>query len=81
MQVVIDIDDEYYSYLRRFVFTDRIFYRPVAIIAKGKPLPKCHGRLIDADAINRKDVNCANIPMNFIDTAPTIIEADGGDAE
>lgn len=41
-----------------------------------KILPKGHGRLIDADALNRKDVNCANTPMNFIDTAPTIIEAD-----
>ncbi len=39
-------------------------------------LPKGHGRLIDADALNRKDVNCANVPMNFIDTAPTIIKAD-----
>ena len=44
-------------------------------IINGTPLPR-HGRLIDADAINRKDVNCANVPMNFIDTAPTIIEAD-----
>ena len=31
-------------------------------------------RLIDVDKLNRKDVNCANVPMNFIDTAP-IIEA------
>lgn len=30
------------------------------------------GRLIDADKLNRKDVNCANVPMNFIDTAPTV---------
>ena len=29
-------------------------------------------RLIDADKLNRKDVNCANTPMNFIDTAPTV---------
>ena len=29
-------------------------------------------RLIDADKLNRKDVNCANVPMNFIDTAPTV---------
>ena len=45
-------------------------------VAKGTPLPKGHGRLIDADVLNRKDVNCANVPMNFIDTASTIIEAD-----
>lgn len=29
-------------------------------------------RLIDANKLNRKDVNCANVPMNFIDTAPTV---------
>lgn len=29
-------------------------------------------RLIDVDKLNRKDVNCANVPMNFIDTAPTV---------
>ena len=29
-------------------------------------------RLIDVDKLNRKDVNCANTPMNFIDTAPTV---------
>ena len=76
MQVVIDIDDEYYSYLRRVVFTDRIFYRPVAIIAKGKPLPKGHGRLIDADDID-------NHIIGHVDTrsCPTIIEADRGDTE
>ena len=45
-------------------------------IVNGTLLPK-HGRLIDANALNRKDVNCANVPMNFIDTAQTIIEADG----
>jgi len=45
-------------------------------VLNGKLLPKGHGRLIDADALNRKDVNCANVPMNFIDTAQTIIEAD-----
>lgn len=30
-------------------------------------------RLIDANALNRKDVNCANFPMNFIDIAPTVL--------
>lgn len=29
-------------------------------------------RLIDADKLNRKDINCANVPMNFIDTALTV---------
>ena len=50
-------------------------------IKNGILLPKGHGRLIDADALNRKDVNCANVPMNFIDIAPTIIEAKSEEEE
>lgn len=83
MQIVIDIpeelknkidnanEDNYKTYLWWFETT---LY---CAIKNGTPLPKGHGRLIDADALNRKDVNCANIPMNFIDDAPAIIEADG----
>lgn len=82
MQVVIDIDDEYYSYLRRVVFTDRIFYRPVAIIAKGKPLPKGHGRLIDTNEITAfMELECNGHNVESLDEFTVIIEADGGDAE
>ena len=78
MQIVIDIPED--------VYKRTVFYREfrdlsdcvstIKALEKGTQLPKGHGRLIDADALNRKDVNCANVPMNFIDTAPTIIEAD-----
>ena len=82
MQVVIDIDDEYYSYLRRVVFTTRIFYRPVAIIAKGKPLPKGHGRLIDTNEITAfMELECNGHNVESLDEFTVIIEADGGDAE
>ena len=63
MQIVIDIPEVYYEALRE---TDRIvggqrsgktlmsvIYDAVAV---GTPLPKGHGRLIDADAIT-KDLN------------------------
>lgn len=83
MQIVIDIPEVFYEALRK---TDEIISGQRSgktlmsviynAVAQGIPLPKGHGRLIDADALNRKDVNCANVPMNFIDTAPTIIEAD-----
>lgn len=53
---------------------DDVVQIPLEVIANGTPLPKGHGRLIDADALNRKYVNCANVPMNFIDIALTIIE-------
>ena len=39
-------------------------------------LPIPHGRLIDADALSKKELNNANVPSNFIEIAPTIIEAE-----
>jgi len=77
IELVIKIPEEDYKHIlhrqREYCITTS---KLEDVIANGTPLPKGHGRLIDADAINRKDVNCANVPMNFIDTAPTIIEAD-----
>ena len=47
------------------------------IIRNGTPLPKCHGRLIDADALNfNADYNEPLISKRDFDFAPTIIEAD-----
>ena len=74
MKIVVDIPDELYKEQLSNNWTGNIIIHNA--IVNGTPLPKGHGRLIDADALNRKDVNCANTPMNFIDTAPTIIEAD-----
>lgn len=39
-------------------------------------LPEKHGRLIDADALPKRDINLANVPYNFIREASTIIEAE-----
>ena len=57
---------------------------------KLKPLPKRHGRLIDADAL-KKDyphdedwdypVNTNSYVVESIENAPTIIEADTGEEE
>lgn len=85
MQIVIDISENRYRLLQKQARTslgrEKLDEFGEAVL-NGTPLPKGHGRLIDADALNRKDVNCANVPMNFIDTAETIIEADKeGDAE
>lgn len=70
-ELISEIDDENYQSVISW-FNTTLY----CAIKDGTPLPKGHGRLIDADALNRKDVNYANIPMNFIDTAPTIIKAD-----
>ncbi len=72
MQIVIDISEESYKYIKIGYVTSDL----IRAIKESIVLPKGHGRLIDADALNRKDVNCANVPMNFIDTAQTIVEAD-----
>lgn len=41
-----------------------------------REIPTPHGRLIDADALSKKDINLANFPYNFIRVAPTIIDAE-----
>ena len=76
MQIVIDIPEEMWDWLHNGFLDEDDGKHAINAILNGTPLPKGHGRLIDGDALNRKDVNCANTPMNFIDTAPTIIEAD-----
>ena len=51
-------------------------------IANGTPLPKGHGRLIDADALNfNADYNEPLISKLDFDCAPTIIEADKAESE
>ena len=51
-------------------------------IANGTPLPKGHGRLIDADELNKcivDRITMPYVPINKIQDAPTIIEADKTD--
>jgi hypothetical protein len=83
MQIVINIPEEMYKWVydvnKRFDDYGKGDF--IDLIRNGTLIPNGHGRLIDADKLNRKDINCANVPMNFIDTAPTIIEAHGGNAE
>ena len=77
MKLVIDIPKKTYEQLKflneqgepRF---DTIIDKAVA---NGIPLPKGHGRLIDADALWKKWVFDA-IGKQEIDEAPTIIKAD-----
>ncbi len=94
MQVVIDIDDNLYTRL----FDNGVDNYDDAVdmakaIRKGTPLPKRHGRLIDADktallsdlfcytkytGIDEAPYEDATKALEF---APTVVEADGGDAE
>jgi hypothetical protein len=75
MQIVIDIPKEMMSYINENEFNaiSEAAYGSMAMLAiqNGTPLPKGHGRLIDADDID-------NHIIGHVDTrsCPTIIEAD-----
>ena len=90
MQIVIDIPEVFYEALKK---TDEILGGQRSgktlmsviynAVAKGTPLPKGHGRLIDADVVDDNiydltrsmDLNYGQI-SEVVDNAPTIIEAD-----
>ena len=89
MQIVINIDDDVYK--RALVYKDvqlasnsaNDLSELITAVANGTPLPKRHGRLIDADAFNEEldniDYDTYNDYSNtfdWIEEAPTIIEAD-----
>lgn len=86
MRLVIELDKEMYEDANILIVKDLPELKK--IIAEGKPLPKGHGKLIDADAFQKSycDSNCGNrkcvdamdkcIFIGDLQDAPTIIEAD-----
>lgn len=77
MRLVIDIPEKLWERVNRVPETYLI--KPEKIIKHGTPLPKGHGRLIDADAI---DLRWSDPEVReTLDEAPTIIEADKGEQE
>ena len=79
MQIVIDIPEEMY---RKYKMLDDngITDKPIHYIAHGNPLPKGHGRLIDADALGQELHRYTTAPYQYalkvFEEATTIIEAD-----
>lgn len=87
MQIVIDIPDGYVKVImvnQRTEGTamDKLLRQAVI---DGTPLPKGHGRLIDADALGEKEEYYLNkdesisffyVYSEYIIDAPTIVEAD-----
>ena len=78
MQIVIEIDEENYE-------KNKYGRCPVAVMRKsirnGTPLPKGHGRLIDADELKKHKYHDSNrfenaVAVAQIDWSDTIIEAD-----
>ena len=73
MQIVIDISEDDYRKVQDGRASVSMMRKA---IRNGTPLPKGHGRLIDADEYKR------NLKWNEnIDNAPTIIEADKAESE
>lgn len=91
MQIVIDISErEYNKLMSRFIDEHTIFLPYECAIRKGTPLPKGHGRLIDADeaiktleSLGNRDyrrekgtIREAEKMLSYDEYTPTIIEAD-----
>jgi len=83
MQIVVNIEDEFYDYIKEQV-KDGITNPLKVAIVNGKILPKGHGKLIDADELfldiqtdeqMRLGEHLAWVRKR-IEDAPTIIEAD-----
>lgn len=72
MQIVIDISEEEYNKIKE---NDMGFYngRFFQMVRNGTPLPKGHGRLIDADAVLEEPIGDT---YKDIEIAETIVEAD-----
>lgn len=77
MQIVIDIPECFYEYCK--AQEDAIEIQ--LAVKKGTPLPKGHGRLIDADAMQKYQIDTFGQRLLVIDTAPTIIDAESEDKE
>ena len=89
VKLIIEISKDYYEILKSEVEQNLTDYYPFIVIGNGIPLPKGHGRLIDA---NKLEYTCNSdecgmlmgcnhcqyhvVTEDEIDKAPTIIEAD-----
>jgi hypothetical protein len=83
MQIIIDISEATYKATCNECMLPSDVKNVVQGIKNGTPLPKGHGRLIDADALNldyevemADDWKTAHEIANCVKYAPTIIEAD-----
>lgn len=87
MQIVIYIPEGAYEEICRAKFPIQDGYRLVSWIKDGTPLPKGHGRLVDADSmktmknIQSANFNAVELIRLWIDNQPTIIEADKTESE
>ena len=82
MKLVIDISEHNYKQAKDIIstFGEVKGYEIITAIANGTPLPKGHGRLIDAEVFSHNVVKYSHQSTKTIGQAlsdtPTIIEAD-----
>ena len=94
MKLVIDIDDKVYGLLKYFEKglgldnkkDDDVKTALMRAVLNGIPLPKGHGRLIDADELKKHKYHDSNryenaVAVAQIDWAETVIGADKGEQE
>lgn len=87
MKIVIDIDEELYSIIKGGYACEEDAEDVINLILKAFVLPKGHGRLIDANALDRAvsrewlQGSVKSQISSLIWKAPIIIEADKGDRE
>ena len=80
MKLIIDIDEQHFELLQMAVMNG-MGDKAQKIIAQGIPLPKGHGRLIDADKLWDSYHDLDYDFYEALDLADTIIEADKGEQE
>ena len=84
IELVIKIPEEMYKWVNdaNKFFNDYGISDFIDLVKNGIPLPKGHGRLVDADALvdtlgaSDRDIYCEAV---IEEDAPTIIEADGSE--
>ena len=87
MQIVIEVPENIYEHIKEVYEHSHTVEATYSYIYNGTPLPKGHGRLIDADAIEYTHAiarcledghnwNELCVTENELYDAPTIIEAD-----
>ena len=87
MQIVIDIPESLYKATINGLNSNEIWDLRMAV-SNGKQLPKGHGKLIDADELEPKDISPEawyspmwGFELVDIEDAPIIIEADKTESE
>jgi len=83
MKTIIDIPDSFRNSLLEGSLTNDQILEVYRAARRGLILPKCHGRLIDADALlqdikeHEESYFAEDFAHHWVDLAPTILEADG----